>query len=66
MGLANDPNKVIKIPNHRQDVLKQAKTMVRGSDSESEEEESVYIPPKKEVAERLMKEARAPRERKFW
>lgn len=67
MGLANDPNKVIKIPNHRQEIVKQAKTMVRGSDSEAEEEiESAYIPPKKEVAERLMTEARAPRERKFW
>ncbi|CAG9133580.1 hypothetical protein JYU34_017171 [Plutella xylostella] len=64
MGLANDPNKVIKIPSHRQEVLKRAKSMVVNRDSDSEEE-AVYIAPKKEVAEQLEKEARAPKERRF-
>ncbi|CAK1585264.1 unnamed protein product [Parnassius mnemosyne] len=67
MGLANDPNKVIKIPNFKQEKLKQAKEIVSKGESgilETEEETS-QIPIKKEVAEKLEKEAKAPRERRF-
>ncbi|CAG5028726.1 unnamed protein product [Parnassius apollo] len=67
MGLANDPNKVIKIPNLKQEKLKQAKEIVSKGEScilETEEEIS-QMPIKKEVAEKLEKEAKAPRERRF-
>ncbi|KOB69434.1 Nucleolar protein 16 [Operophtera brumata] len=65
MGLVNDPNKAIKIPNFKEMKMKQAKKIV--NDDESEEEEEVQRPPpaKKEIAEILEKEARAPRARKF-
>ncbi|XP_063622092.1 nucleolar protein 16 [Cydia splendana] len=66
MGLANDPNKAIKIPNYKQEQLKRAKKIVNQEESsESEEDTEVNIIPKKEVVERLEKEARAPRERRF-
>ncbi|XP_063381305.1 nucleolar protein 16 [Cydia fagiglandana] len=66
MGLANDPNKAIKIPNYKQEQLKRAKKIINQEESsESEEDTEVKIIPKKEVVERLEKEARAPRERKF-
>ncbi|XP_047990218.1 nucleolar protein 16 [Leguminivora glycinivorella] len=66
MGLANDPNKAIKIPNYKQEQLKRAKKIVNQEESsESEEDVEVKIIPKKEVVERLEKEARAPRERRF-
>ncbi|XP_063534666.1 nucleolar protein 16 [Cydia strobilella] len=66
MGLANDPNKAIKIPNYKQEQLKRAKKIVNQEESsESEEDTEVKIIPKKEVVERLEKEARAPRERRF-
>ncbi|KAJ0183196.1 hypothetical protein K1T71_001172 [Dendrolimus kikuchii] len=66
MGLAHDPNKIIKIPNFKQDQLKVVKKIVNVSESEEEEEEEVQqIVPKKEVIEKLEKEARLPRERRF-
>ncbi|CAH1636560.1 unnamed protein product [Spodoptera littoralis] len=67
MGLANDPNKVIKIPNFKQEKVKQAKKIINQeeSDEDSEEEEVVQPVVKKEVVEMLEKEARAPRPRRF-
>lgn len=67
MGLANDPNKVIKIPNFKQEKVKQAKKIVNQeeSDEDTEEEEVVQPVVKKEVVEMLEKEARAPRPRRF-
>lgn len=65
MGLANDPNKVIKIPNFKQEKLKQAKEIVSKGEIEQIEEETTPLPVKKEVAEILEKEAKAPRERRF-
>lgn len=64
MGLANDPNKVIKIPNFKREQLKKAKKMVNDDETESEEE-TIKVIPKIEVVEKLEKEAKAPRERKF-
>ncbi|XP_061714257.1 nucleolar protein 16 [Cydia pomonella] len=66
MGLANDPNKAIKIPNYKQEQLKRAKKIVNQEESsESEDDTEEKTIPKKEVVERLEKEARAPRERRF-
>ncbi|XP_063362728.1 nucleolar protein 16 isoform X1 [Cydia amplana] len=66
MGLANDPNKAIKIPNYKQEQLKRAKKIVNQEESsESEEDIEVKIIPKIEVLARLEKEARAPRQRRF-
>lgn len=67
MGLANDPNKVIKIPNFKQDKVKLAKKIVNQeeSDEESEEETIQPVVVKKEVVEILEKEAKAPRPRRF-
>lgn len=67
MGLANDPNKVIKIPNFKQEKVKQAKKIVNQEefDEDTEEEEVVQPVVKKEVVEMLEKEARAPRPRRF-
>uniref|UniRef100_A0A1E1WRG9 Nucleolar protein 16 n=1 Tax=Pectinophora gossypiella TaxID=13191 RepID=A0A1E1WRG9_PECGO len=65
MGLANDPNKAIKIPSYKRDQLKRAKKIVNLGESDEEEEEEPKIVPKSEVVERLEKEARAPRQRKF-
>lgn len=64
MGLANDPNKALKIPNFKQEQLKKAKKMVNDGESESEEEQ-IKIVPKIEVVQKLEKEAKAPRERRF-
>lgn len=64
MGLANDPNKVIKIPSFKQEQLKRAKQMVN-QDFEEEEEAVPAIVPKSEVIEKLEKVAKAPRQRKF-
>lgn len=67
MGLANDPNKVIKIPNFKQDKVKLAKRIVNQeeSDEESEEERVQPVVIKKEVVEILEKEAKEPRPRRF-
>jgi hypothetical protein len=67
MGLANDPNKAVKIPNFKQEQLKKAKKNLRdiNSDTDEEEEEIVKTPIKVEVMQKLEKEAKAPRERKF-
>lgn len=65
MGLANDPNKVIKIPSFKKQQLEKAKQMVSQDDSESEEEVVPRKPPKMEVVEKLEKEAKAPKERRF-
>lgn len=65
MGLATDPNKVIKIPNFKQDQIKKAKRMVNQDESEEEVEAIVRKPIKKEVAEKLEKNAKAPKERRF-
>lgn len=64
MGLANDPNKALKIPNFKQEQLKKAKKMVNDGESESEEEQ-IKIVHKFEVVQKLEKEAKAPRERRF-
>ncbi|XP_041980188.1 nucleolar protein 16 [Aricia agestis] len=67
MGLANDPNKAIKIPSFKQEKLQIAKKIVKGDDTDSEPEEPVprRKPPKIAVAKELEKEAKAPRERRF-
>lgn len=65
MGLANDPNKAIKIPNFKKQQLKRAKQMVNQDDSESEDEVVHRKPLKMEVVEKLEKEAKAPKERRF-
>lgn len=65
MGLANDPNKVIKIPSFKKQQLKKAKQMVNPDDSESEEEVVPRKPLKMEVVEKLEKDAKAPKERRF-
>ncbi|XP_026498667.1 nucleolar protein 16 [Vanessa tameamea] len=67
MGLANDPNKAIKIPNFKQEQLRIAKQIVKNGESDTEEEEETVkrVPPKIRVAETLEKVAKAPRERKF-
>lgn len=66
MGLANDPNKVIKIPNFKQEQLRIAKKIVNNGETDDDEETTVTrVPPKIRVAQALEKEAKAPRERKF-
>ncbi|NP_001040236.1 uncharacterized protein LOC692929 [Bombyx mori] len=65
MGLVSDPNKTIKIPNFKQTQIQRAKQMVNQIDSDEEVETVVRLPPKKEVAEKLEKQAKAPRKRKF-
>ncbi|XP_072932599.1 nucleolar protein 16 [Epargyreus clarus] len=66
MGLANDPNKAIKIPNYKRETFKKAVQIVKQCDSDSEEEVAPKRKPAKiEVVEKLEKVARAPRERKF-
>ncbi|XP_014369511.2 nucleolar protein 16 [Papilio machaon] len=66
MGLANDPNKIIKIPNFKQEKIKQAKVIVNKGEIENIDEETITtVPIKKEVAEKLEKVAKAPRERRF-
>lgn len=65
MGLVNDPNKAIPIPNFKEIKMKQARKIVNDNESEEEEEQQRLPAPKKEIAEILEKEARAPRKRKF-
>ncbi|XP_023945691.1 nucleolar protein 16 [Bicyclus anynana] len=67
MGLATDPNKVISIPNFKQEKLNKALQIVNNIESDSEEEKVVVQKPapKRRVAEQLELEARAPRESKF-
>lgn len=65
MGLANDPNKVIAIPNFKQEQLKIARKIVNNGESEDEVEVVKRPPRKVKVAEQLEAEAKAPRERKF-
>ncbi|KAL4709427.1 hypothetical protein ACJJTC_019724 [Scirpophaga incertulas] len=64
MGLANDPNKVIKIPNFKQQQLKRAKSMTDSADCDTEDDQEIQ-PPKIEVLQKLEQEAKAPRKRKF-
>lgn len=67
MGLANDPNKAIKIPSFKQEQLKKAKQILNQDDSDDDDEEDleIQVAPKLEVIEKLEKEARAPRKRRF-
>lgn len=65
MGLANDPNKVISIPNFKQEQLLRAKKIVNNGESDEEIEVVKRPPPKLRVAEVLEREAKAPKERKF-
>lgn len=66
MGLANDPNKAIKIPSYKEEQLKKAKKIVNPEESESEEPKLVKSKPRKNaVVEKLEQEAHAPRERRF-
>lgn len=65
MGLANDPNKVLKIPNFKQEKVKMAKKIVNQDDSDNDVEEETLPVVKKEVVEILEKEAKAPRPRRF-
>ncbi|XP_045499296.1 nucleolar protein 16 [Colias croceus] len=64
MGLANDPNKVIKIPSFKEEQLKVAKKIVN---PEAPDVEKVVAKKsrKKVVAKKLEEEATAPRERRF-
>ncbi|XP_015116041.1 uncharacterized protein LOC107040460 [Diachasma alloeum] len=67
MGLAYDPNQVLKVPNVKSALIKSAKRKASGDLAESDEE----APPRKrtpqkiQVAKDLEAEARAPRERLF-
>lgn len=65
MGLANDPNKVIRIPSFKQEQIKKAKEMINHSDSEEENVVKSRVPPKIAVAQQLEAVAKAPRERRF-
>lgn len=65
MGLVNDPNQAIKIPNFKEIKMKQAKKIVNDDESEEEEEVQRRPPPNIAVAEVLEKEAKARRPRKF-
>ncbi|XP_059049940.1 nucleolar protein 16 [Achroia grisella] len=66
MGLSIDPNKTIKIPSFKQDQVEKAKTIIKGDDSDMEEEQVKTRKPRKvHVVQELEKESKAPRERKF-
>ena len=67
MGLASDPNKVIKIPNFKQAKVREAKKIVNQEESDDDSEEEVEVQPvvKKEVVQILEKEAKALRPRRF-
>lgn len=65
MGLAYDPNEILKIPNAKKEVIEDAKRKVLDPEnmSESEEEEVDMGPVKGHVAKKLEAEAKAPRRR---
>lgn len=66
MGLANDPNEVLKIPCFKKQQLKKAKSMInKNIDSDDESSESLPTPVKIDVRQKLEDEAKAPRRRKF-
>ncbi|XP_011302027.1 uncharacterized protein [Fopius arisanus] len=66
MGLAYDPNQILKVPNVKNAMIKKAKRQASGEISESEEEPvKKKIPKKVKVAQELEAEARAPRQRMF-
>ncbi|XP_015184125.1 PREDICTED: nucleolar protein 16 [Polistes dominula] len=69
MGLVYDPNKNLKIPNIKQDLLQQVKEkfMENGMevDSDDENEDIKKTPAKIHVAQALERDAKAPRERRF-
>ena len=66
MGLAYDPNEVLKIPNRINDTVENIKNEVIATATFSEEDYEIEKRPlKAHVAEDLEKEARAPRERMF-
>lgn len=67
MGLAYDANEVVRIPNVKQEMLKEAKKVAGNEDSSDHEGEEVNVTAtdatKSYVAEKLEAEAKAPRER---
>ena len=66
MGLAYDPNEVLKIPNSKREALDRVQNEVVATANFSEEDlTSNTRAPKAHIAEDLEKEARAPRERMF-
>ncbi|CAK1555399.1 unnamed protein product [Leptosia nina] len=66
MGLANDPNKVIKIPSYKEEKLKIAKQIVNPDDTDTKEPRVTKKKSRKKVvAKKLEEEAKAPRERRF-
>ncbi|XP_026672162.1 nucleolar protein 16-like isoform X2 [Ceratina calcarata] len=68
MGLAYDPNEVLKVPNVREDIIKNVKNwkITDAEDqSQNEEHDVEMVPAKVHVAEELEAEAKAPRKRMF-
>ncbi|XP_076160527.1 nucleolar protein 16 isoform X2 [Ptiloglossa arizonensis] len=67
MGLAYDPNGVLKIPNTKKEMIKEAKSKVVEPEdmSESEEENINLMYVKNHVAKELEAEAKVPRKRIF-
>ncbi|XP_076231950.1 nucleolar protein 16 [Calliopsis andreniformis] len=65
MGLAYNPNEILKIPNAKKEVIQDAKRKVIDSEnmSESEEEEVIKEPTKGHIAKKLLAEAKTPRQR---
>lgn len=64
MGLAYDASEVIKIPNVKQEMLKDVKRILVDESLSDQEDESMDVTPAKNyVAETLEAEAKAPRER---
>ncbi|XP_072759779.1 nucleolar protein 16 [Anoplolepis gracilipes] len=65
MGLAYDANKAVEIPNMKQEMLEEAKRIVREDESLSDHETEEATPVKNYVIEKLEAEAKTPRERLF-
>ncbi|OXU30434.1 hypothetical protein TSAR_011970 [Trichomalopsis sarcophagae] len=65
MGLAYDPNQVLKIPNVKKEMLKFIKEGGDVDDSESETEVEEFVPKKLHVVQRLEEDAKHPRAKLF-
>ncbi|KZC08038.1 PREDICTED: nucleolar protein 16 [Dufourea novaeangliae] len=66
MGLAYDPNQVLKIPNAKRELIEDVKRKIVDPESITEQEEDVdMIPAKSHVVEELEAEAKAPRRKMF-
>lgn len=67
IGLGYDPNKVIKVPNYKQDRLKMVKLVNGFLEEENEKKKATeeVVRPKGYVMEQLEEDANAPRESGF-